>query len=324
MTVLVAKYDEAAHQGDVEDWTSNDDIGGRFAGQVLSPTEYYRVEDLYVDFVRALTTACGVTEFVIRAPMMTKSLPPWVPVLRSGLVVDSETALKLVRRMLRIGDVSCVLCAGDALTLSVETDFYLSVQADEGKIAESALRFGLHVYQTGDWAWFEMDDGVLGTLGDRFLPEVQQLCSTGRSIILLERWANGPGGERWHLLDGAGPLDWTLQRLPGTAVAALPDTRIKWTPRRGALPDISVELGDEEPVVVVARPQADVGSALEVVVFLGGVRHAEEADLPLGGELGWFAYPDIGGSAGHSLAGVIPDWDGRVDALWDPDLTLIR
>lgn len=324
--VLVAKYDEAARNGDVEDWTSNDDIGARFAGEVLTAAEYYRVEDRYVDFVRSLMTSCGITEFVIRAPTVSTSLPPWVPPLRSGLVVDPETALRLIRRMLRIGDISCVLCGGDDLTIGVETDFYLSVQADDEKMAESARRFGLHLYQADGWSWFELDDGVavLGKLGDWFPQDVRRSCGAGRPIVVLERWANGRGGERWHLVDASDGLDWTLRLASGVALAALPGVRIKWTPRRDVVSDIGVGLGDEEPVVVVARPQPDVGSALEAVVFSSGVHHVEEADLPLGGELGWFAYPDIGEAAGRSLAGVIPGREGRVDALWDADLTLIR
>ncbi|MEQ0560487.1 hypothetical protein ABJI51_15475 [Amycolatopsis sp. NEAU-NG30] len=324
--VLVAKYDEAARNGEVDDWTSSDDIGAWFAGEVLTPAEYYRVEDRYVDFARSLVTSCGVTEFVIRAPMVPKSLPPWVPRLRSGLVVDSETALKLVRRMLRIGDFSCVLCGGDDLTIGVETDFYLSVQADEGKTAEAARRFGLYLYQAGNLSWFELDDGVavLGKLSDRFAQDVRRFRGAGRSIVVLERWANGPGGERWHLFDGADSLGWTLRLPPGVALAALPDVRIKWVPRRDAVSDIGVELGDDKPVVVVARPQPDVGSVLEAVVFSGGVHQVEDADLPLGGELGWFAYPDIGGAARNSLAGVTATPAGEVDALWDVDLTLIR
>ncbi|WP_372663234.1 hypothetical protein [Amycolatopsis kentuckyensis] len=310
--VLVAKYDEAARRGEVEDWTSNDDIGSRFAGEVLSAAEYYRVEERYLGFVRSLAISCGVTEFVVRTPMVAKSPPPWVPPLRSGLVVDPETALKLVRRMLRIGDFSCVLCGGDDLTVGVETDFYLSVQADEDGVAESARRFGLHLYEAG-WSWFESDDDVpvLGEFDDRLARKALQ--SAGRPVVALERWANGPRGERWHLVDGAESLGWIRRLPPGVAVAALPEVRIKWVPRR----DVVADAGVDEPVVVVARPEPGAGSALEAVVFLDGVR---EDDLPLGGELGWFAYPDFRGS----LAGVIPDPEGRVDALWDGDLTLIR
>jgi hypothetical protein len=324
--VLVAKYDEAARSGGVEDWTSNDDIGARFAGEVLSAAEYYRVEDRYVDFVRSLAMSCGVTEFVIRAAMVTKALPPWVPSLRSGVVVDLRTAMELVRRMLRIGDFSCVLCH-DELSVSVETDFYLAVQADHAKLAGSAQRFDLHLYPADGWSWFELEDdaAVLGKLDHhRFLDHVRLSCGADEPIVLLERWANGPGGQRWHLVRGRDSLDWALELPPGVALAALPDARIRWVPRRGLVSEIGAELGDDEPVVVVARPQAEVGSVLEAVVLSGGAYQAEDADLPLGGELGWFAYPDISGAAGHSLAGVTPERNGEVDALWDTDLTLIR
>lgn len=309
--VLVAKYGEAARRGEVEDWTSNDDIGSRFAGEVLTAAEYYRVEERYLGFVRSLAAACGVTQFVVRAPMVTKTPPSWVPPLRSGLVVDAETAVKLVRRMLRIGDFSCVLYGGD-LTIGVETDFYLSVQADHDKVGESARRFGLHVYEAG-WSWFESDDDVpvFGAFDEPSARNVLQ--SADRPVVVLERWANGRGGERWHLVDSVESLHWIRRLPPGVAVAVLPDARIKWVPRR----EVVADAGVDEPVVVVARPEPGVGSVLEAVVFQDGVR---EADLPPGGELGWFAYPDFSGS----LAGVIPDREGRVDALWDADLTLVR
>ncbi|SFW64182.1 hypothetical protein [Amycolatopsis australiensis] len=229
---LVAKYDEAARNGQAEDWTSSDDIGDRFGGEVLSTAEYYRVENRYVDFVRSLAVSCGAGEFVVRAPTVTKSLPSWVPFLRSGLVVDLKTAPALVRRMLRGSDLSCVLCS-DELWVSVETDFYLAVEAEDRKVAESARRFGLHVYRADNWSWFEVDDdtAALGRPSRDFPQQVRLSCGADEPLVLLERRVNGPGAQRWHLLHGADSLDWTLQLPPGVALAALPDVCSPESPR---------------------------------------------------------------------------------------------
>jgi hypothetical protein len=147
------------------------------------------------------------------------------------------------------------------------------------------------------------DEAFLNELADRL---------NEHPMIVLERWANGRGGENWHLVARAESLDQFARLQSGVLIAAVPDMDMDWCPRRDLVDRVRRRYAADEPVVVFNRPLAD--TLLESAVFLSGIDSAGGADLPDCGELGWFPYPDFEECRAIS---------GPIDSVWNTDLQLI-
>ncbi|MEI5033273.1 polymorphic toxin-type HINT domain-containing protein [Streptomyces sp. S1A(2023)] len=125
---LVSKYDEPRRSGLIADWTSFEDVGESFNGEVLTAAEYQRVEDSYISAVASLADAMQADRFELRNLVLNEPPPTWLGIVYDGCSVDRHTALRLLRWMLRHGLISCTLASGDTLRVAVETDFYLSIE----------------------------------------------------------------------------------------------------------------------------------------------------------------------------------------------------
>lgn len=102
-------------------WTSIADIGIAFDGQVLTSSEYERVEDAYVDSFRFFAEEAGAPDLELRA---VDQAPPDATLVE-GSLVSAHEAEPLLRSMLR-EEVICKLEArDDSFYLHVGYDLYM-------------------------------------------------------------------------------------------------------------------------------------------------------------------------------------------------------
>ncbi|UDM05440.1 hypothetical protein [Streptomyces longhuiensis] len=315
LCLLISKYDKARREGEIADWTSFDDIGESFDGRVLTAEEYQRTEDLYVFAVEHLAHEAGVNQFEMRDIILSSPEPSWLGNMYDGRVVDLGTALRLLRRMLRDGDVSCSLRSADVLKVAVETDFYLSVQLPDSAVDSLAQieRMGLYPVRVPCW---EEDEGELISrpADAEFWAEVASESHIRRSpMVILERWARGSYGERWHLAEEGNPRPVAESVRPHSLITAITDLEIQWARRDELVRTVrSLMDGDDPRVVIVARAE---GAALQTVTCGEGVEIPSETELPAGDELGYFLWPE---DDAPLIQAVVPGEDGRIVSRW-PD-----
>ncbi|WP_405685143.1 hypothetical protein OG204_12265 [Streptomyces sp. NBC_01387] len=312
---LISKYDEAKRAGEVADWTSYEDVGADFNGRVLTAQEYYRTEDLYISAVKCLATATGTAEFTLRNIFLNAPAPPWLGDVYDGRVVDLRTAMLLIRGMLRDGWISCFLENAGILRIGVETDFYLSAEIHPSTVGSLAdiERMGLHTMRVD--CWEEDEDVLVSRPADvAFWAKVAaEARRTAAAAVVLERWAQGPFGCRWYLVEDGDVSAVAASMAPQSLVTAFFGVEIYWATRTGLTRSIPSSM-HHDPSVVIFSP-SDGNGALEAVVCGEGVAVPGEAELPPGDELGFFEWPDEEGSL---VVAVVPGEDGRIVARW-PD-----
>ncbi|MFD5816733.1 hypothetical protein [Streptomyces sp. NPDC127038] len=289
---LVSKYDESRRSGRIADWSSFEDVGKSFNGEVLTSAEYRRVEDLYVSAVESLADAMQVDGFKLRNLVLNEPPPPWLGAAYEGRAVERHTALGLLRRMLRHGLISCTLESGDVLRVSVETDFYISVeiQPDAVHCMERVKRLGLHSVSVAcDEEVCDATTMVSRQVDGEFWEEVAHRMRGATAI--LERWAEGRYGYRWHpIFDGDFSAIAKSVR-PNSTVTAYLDMNLQWVSRRNLVPAItSAAMTEALPVVIFSRPTG--GVAPEILVFKEGDDLPTEAEVPPGDDFGFFLWPD--------------------------------
>lgn len=311
--VLLSKYDARRRSGEVEDWTSHDDIGASFNGSVLTPEEYQRVEDLYIAAVETLARAAGARLFVLRHVVLNRPEPWWLGRAYEGRVVDLPTALRLLRDGVRDGTNVAWLESGE-FEVGVVTDFYLAA-----RIPDSALGALAEIESTGLYAvrvpsWLEEDESpvVARRADDGFWSEVAARSGLeGESTLVLERWANGSYGYRWHLV-----CDGDFSSVAGAAsaqslITAFQGPTIRWAARDDLLPSVRSLWGDDDPRVVVF-PRLDA-VALQARTYGEGVPLPGEDELPPGEAFGYFLWPEDGVAFTRA---VVPGEDGSIVAGW--------
>lgn len=207
LCLLVSKYDESSRSGLIADWNSFEDVGKSFNGEVLTAVEYQRVEDLYIAAVESLADAIQADGFTLRNLVLNEPPPPWLGAAYGGRSVDRHVALRLLRRILRHGLISCILESGDFLRVAVETDFYISVeiQPDAVHCLEEVKSLGLHLVSVAcGEEEHEAAMTVCRPVDGKFWEEVAQRIRLSRgAAVVLERWAEGCCGYRWHpIVDG--------------------------------------------------------------------------------------------------------------------------
>lgn len=319
MTVcfLISKYDEARRAGRVADWTSYEDIGRSFHGRVLTVEEYRRTEDLYISAVESLADAVSADRFELRNVILNEPAPSWLGDVYDGKLVDLRTALLLVRSMLRNGLISCVLESRDVLRIGVETDFYLSVEIQQDAVEHltNVERLGLHAVQVACWAEDDGDTPIVSRPADsEFWAEVTESARAARSTMVLERWARGSYGYRWYLVENGDPLPVTGWVRPQSLVTAFFDLKIRWVSRSGLIRSVGSAMVEDLPVVIFARSPS--GGALETLTCGEGVALPSESELPVGGEFGFFVWPDEEASNSRLSQAVVPGHGGRIVARW--------
>ncbi|MFE7455793.1 hypothetical protein [Streptomyces sp. NPDC057554] len=292
---LVSKYDQPRRSGLIADWTSFEDVGKSFNGEVLTAAEYQRVEDSYISAVAYLADAMQADRFELRNLVLNEPPPAWLGAVYDGYSVDRHTALRLLRWMLRHGLISCTLTSGDTLRVAVETDFYLSVeiQPDAVDSLDEVKRLGLHVVSV-PYGEEESDAtaAVSRPADGEFWEEVAQSVRMSRgTAAILERWADGSYGYRWHPI-----LDEDLSIIsrsvrPHSLVTAYLDANAQWISRQNLLPAIeSATMAEELPVVIFSRSIG--GFSPEILVCREGVDPPTEAEVPPGDDFGFFLWPD--------------------------------
>ncbi|MET9090759.1 hypothetical protein ABZX72_01575 [Streptomyces cyaneofuscatus] len=303
---LVSKYDEPRRSGLIADWTSFEDVGKSFNGEALTAAEYQRVEDSYISAVASLADAVQADRFELRNLVLNEPPPTWLGAVYDGCSVDRHTALRLLRWMLRHGLISCTLTSGDTLRVAVETDFYLSVeiQPDAVDSLEEVKRLGLHVVSVS-WDEEESDatTAVSRPADAEFWEEVARSVRLSRgATAILERWAEGSCGYRWHPV-----LDEDLSMIarsvrPHSLVTAYLDANVQWASRGNLLPAIESAIRAEElPVVIFSRSTGGVSP--EILVCEEGADLPTEAEVPPGDDFGFFLWPDDDST---SIQAVVP------------------
>ncbi|ARF74384.1 hypothetical protein B7C62_20715 [Kitasatospora albolonga] len=287
----------------IADWTSFEDVGKSFNGEVLTAAEYRRVEDSYISAVAYLADAMQADRFELRNLVLNEPPPAWLGAVYDGCSVDRHTALRLLRWMLRHGLLSCTLTSGDTLRVAVETDFYLSVeiQPDAVDSLDEVKRLGLHVVSVP--CGKEESDAASRPADGEFWEEVAQSVRLSRgTTAILERWADGSYGCRWHPI-----LDEDLSIIsrsirPHSLVTAYLDANVQWISRQNLLPAIeSATMAEELPVVIFSRSIGGVSP--EILVCREGVDLPTEAEVPLGDDFGFFLWPDDDST---SIQAVVP------------------
>ncbi|MGA6171696.1 hypothetical protein ACPEIF_15770 [Streptomyces sp. NPDC012600] len=303
---LVSKYDEPRRIGLIADWTSFEDVGKSFNGEVLTAAEYQRVEDSYISAVAYLADAMQADRFELRNLVLNEPPPAWLGAVYDGCSVDRHTALRLLRWMLRHGLISCTLASGDTLRVAVETDFYLSVeiQPDAVDSLDEVKCLGLHVVSVpcGEEE-SDATTAVSSPADGEFWEEVAQSVRLSRgTTAILERWADGSYGYRWHPI-----LDEDLSIIsrsvrPHSLVTAYLDANVQWISRQNLLPAIeSATMAEELPVVIFSRSIGGVSP--EILVCREGVDPPTEAEVPPGDDFGFFLWPDDDST---SIQAVVP------------------
>ncbi|MFI1400002.1 hypothetical protein [Streptomyces sp. NPDC020681] len=308
---LVSKYDEPRRSGLIADWTSFEDVGKSFNGEVLTAAEYQRVEDSYISAVGSLADAMQADRFELRNLVLNEPPPTWLGAAYDGRSVERHTALRLLRRMLRRGLISCTLESGDVLRVAVETDFYISVeiQPDAVDCLEEVKRLGLHLVSVA--CGEEERDATIAVsrpADGKFWEEVAQSIRLSRGAsAILERWAEGSCGYRWHpIFDGDLSIIARSVR-PHSLVTAYLDTNVQWVSRRNLLPAIeSAIMAEELPVVIFSRSIG--GVAPEILVCKEGVDLPTEAEVPPGDDFGFFLWP---ADDSTSIQAVVPGDGGQ-------------
>ncbi|MGQ4361724.1 hypothetical protein [Streptomyces sp. SAS_272] len=291
---LVSKYDESRRSGRIADWSSFGDIGKSFNGEVLTAAEYQRVEDLYISAVESLADAIQADRFKLRNLVLNEPQPPWLGVIYEGRSVERRTALRLFRRMLRHGLISCTLESGDALRVTVETDFYISVEIQPEAVhcLEEVKRLGLHLVSVSCGEEERDATTVVYRPADgKFWEEVAHGIKLSRgATAILERWAEGCYGYRWHLISDGDFSIIARSVRPYSLVTAYLDVNVQWASRRDLVPEIaSAVMAEALPVVIFSRSIGEI--APEILVIKEGGDLPTEADVPPGDDFGFFLWP---------------------------------
>ncbi|WP_432016107.1 hypothetical protein [Streptomyces hydrogenans] len=303
---LISKYDRSRRSGSIADWTSFGDVGRPFDGEVLTAAEYQRVEDLYISAVESLAGTVGADSFELRDLVLNEPPPSWLGDAHEGRSVDRHTALRLLRRMLRHGLISCTLESGDALRVAVETDFYLSVELPPDAVhsLEEVKRLGLHVVPTacGEEELDEAGAPPRPADGEFWEEAAQDIRLSRGATAVLERWAEGRCGYRWHpVLDG-DLSDVVRSVRPHSVVTAYLDADVQWVFRHDLLSAVDAAMtAEQSPAVIFSRPVG--GVVPEVLVCEGKADLPAEAELPPGDELGFFLWPDDDSASLQAVVG---------------------
>ncbi|NEC87992.1 hypothetical protein [Streptomyces sp. SID12501] len=291
---LVSKYDESMRSGVIADWTSFGDVGKSFNGEVLTAAEYQRVEDLYISAVESLADAMQADRFTLRNLVLNEPPPPWLGAAYDGRSVERHTALRLLRRMLRHGLISCTLESGHALRVAVETDFYISVeiQPDAVHCLEEVKRLGLHLVSVN--CGEEEDDAKMAVsrpADEKFWEQLAQNIRPSRdATAILERWAEGNCGYRWHLVFDGDTSAIAGSVRPHSLVTAYLDADVRWASRRNIVPATASAMEAEAtPVVIFSRSTG--GVAPEILVLKEGDDLPTDAEVPPGNDVGFFLWP---------------------------------
>ncbi|MFF2230813.1 hypothetical protein [Streptomyces anulatus] len=308
---LVSKYDEPRRSGLIADWTSFEDVGKSFNGTVLTAAEYQRVEDSYISAVESLAGAVQANRFELRNLVLNEPSPAWLGDAYDGRSLDRQTAMRLLRQMLRHGLISCTLESGNALRVTPENDFYISVEIQPNAVnrLKEVKRYGLHAISVA--CDKEDRDTTLAAsrpADGKFWEEVAQSIrlSEGATAI-LERWAKGSCGYRWHPIFDGDLSAVTRSVRPHSTVQAYIDKSIQWVSRRSLLPTIESAVAAEElPVVIFSRSIG--GVAPEVLVCKEGADLPTEEEVPPGDFLGFFPWP---ADDSTSIQAVVPGDGGQ-------------
>ncbi|MEV0039083.1 hypothetical protein [Streptomyces sp. NPDC050804] len=312
--LLISKYDEARRRGEVDDWTSYDDIGASFNGCVLTAEEYQRAEDRYIAAANLLARAVGTDRFILRHVFLPQPAPSWLGEVYDGRTVGLETALRLLRENLRGGSPSVLLESGQ-LQIAVETDFYLSARIPESAIGAlvEIEKMGLYPIRV-PWEQDE-EQPVSRPADDRFWAEVATRAASteGRTrTLVLERWAHGDHGHRWYLVGEGGLPSVARSVRSQSLVTAFFDAEIRWAPRGEIARAVDLLRADNDDPCVVVFPLSGSG-ALRTLTCGEGTPLPGEAELPPGSEFGFFVWPyeDV-----VFTQAVVPGEDGRIVAEW--------
>ncbi|MFG3254018.1 RNA-binding protein [Streptomyces sp. NPDC048172] len=314
----VTKYDPADR-----------DAHGHYTGPEDTTSDHGAVEAAYLRAVRAFAADTGVDRLTVREPEVSSSvhfgveppvdgfglstlLPGGLAGFHDGAGVPLDTAVELVRLMLRDSGAWCRLEVEGAFAVHVGWDQYLYLGSSRPCHAALARTRELGLYperlDASPYDFEPDEDGVLRPGDDEFWTGLRGAVTGGRSMLLEE--IHVQNSSRWHRLTG-DTLDTVRSALaprarlavwPGlssdiaTVLDALPaDGLIEgvWQDKDGL---IHSAVADEEefPELVARISAADAAALLSM--------DAEER-VPL-------------------LSAVMPDSDGVLRARWQAERSL--
>lgn len=145
----VSRYEPELRERETrwESWTDYSDIGAAFNGVVLSPEEYYRVEDTYI--AAAVRFAVDASAVLLRVTYVGHHQAPDFALDPDQIVVRSDLG-PIIRGNLR-GNLDCALEATNGrLQVAFGYDLYMYIAADSQ--CESAVAGAAR-----DGLWLEPD-----------------------------------------------------------------------------------------------------------------------------------------------------------------------
>ncbi|MGW4381318.1 S1 RNA-binding domain-containing protein [Kitasatospora sp. NPDC004531] len=302
----VTKYDPA-HRDERGHYLADDDVD----------SDRGPIEAAYLQAVVAFAEECGVDRLSVRDPgafllepdedgMRLTDLFPSLWDFHDGAKVPLETALELVRMMLRGDEGWCLLEAGDGFFVHIGYDQYMYIGTDRPceRAAAQARRLGLFPEPVPESPYEEESDepGEQRPADEEFWARVHWLVSTGQADVLEESPIQGLS--RWHRLT-PDTLDTVRAGLAPRAMLTL------WPPLSTDVASVLASLPEDDTREFVWEDAS--GTVRSVTVH--DDEHAELAARVAGARAAC-ALPTTVDERRPLLSGVLPDPDGVLRARW--------
>ncbi|MFF0295789.1 S1 RNA-binding domain-containing protein [Kitasatospora sp. NPDC004614] len=302
----VTKYDPA-----------NRDERGHYLADDDTDSDRGPIEAAYLQAVVAFAEECGVDRLTIGRPEAAffaspedggrlEGLFPGLHGFHDGAEVSLETALELVRMMLRGGEGWCLLEAGDRFFVHIGWDQYMYIGTDRPceRAVARVRRLGLFPEPIPESPHSEESDepGEQRPADEEFWARVHWLVAGGRAGLLEEGYVQN--ASRWH-------------RLTPETIDAV---RAGLTPR--AMLTLWPPLSDDVAAALAALPEDDTrefvwedGSGAVHSVVVHDDQH-EELTARVADARAACALPITVDEHRPLLSGALPDEDGVLRARW--------
>ncbi|MFG2694474.1 S1 RNA-binding domain-containing protein [Kitasatospora sp. NPDC048407] len=302
----VTKYDPA-----------NRDERGHYLADDDTDSDRGPIEAAYLQAAAAFAVECGVDRLTIGRPEAAffaspedggrlEDLFPGLHGFHDGAEVSLETALELVRMMLRGGEGWCLLEAGDRFFVHIGWDQYMYIGTDRPceRAAARVRRLGLFPEPIPESPYSEESDepGEQRPADEEFWARVHWLVAEGRAGLLEEGYVQN--ASRWHRLTPE-TIDAVRAGLTPRAMLTLwPPLSADVAAVLAALPeDSSVEFVWEDPTGTISSVDAEADDLEELTALVAGARAAA-------------ALPTLVDEYRPLASAVRPDEDGVLRARW--------